>query len=328
MKTQRLWFWIGLIALVLLLIGWSTGQALQAPADKTSYPARPITIVVTFPPGGGTDLLARQIGAELEQYWQRPVIVENKPGASGLIGARHVAQSAADGYTLLMVNSSYAINPSVFADIGFDPERDLRGVMNVAWVPSVVVVGRNSAVREFKEVLGEHDLSYASCGNGTPQHLAGELLAQKADWQALHVPYRGCGPAISDVMTGQVDVGIVTISSAMALIESGHLRPLAVTSAQRSPILPEIASIQEHLNKEYDLNQWHGLLVPGQTDPARIEQIHQALRHVMEMQKTRDNLETLGYTPIRSTADEFNRIIAADLNRFHALVRNISKQSD
>lgn len=325
---KRSWYWGSLIMGLLLIVGISVSQALQTPASNDSFPHKAITIVVTFPPGGGTDLLARQLGAELEQYWQYPVVIENRPGASGVVGARHVAKSVPDGHTLLMVNSSYAINPSVFDDLGFDPQADLRGVMNVAWVPSVIVTAENSPLHHLDELALNQALSFASCGNGTPQHLAGELLQQKTALPLLHVPYRGCGPAISDVMTGQVDLGIVTVSSAMALIEAGHLKPLAVTSNERSPVLPTVPTIQELKQVEFDLNQWHGLLVPSAVPAERLAQIHAGLSHVMQMQKIQDKLETLGYTFSRSAADEFDRIIATDLQRFAQLIRQATRQVD
>ena len=269
---KRSWYWGSLIMGLLLIVGISVSQALQTPASNDSFPHKAITIVVTFPPGGGTDLLARQLGAELEQYWQYPVVIENRP--------------------------------------------------------AVIVTAENSPLHHLDELALNQALSFASCGNGTPQHLAGELLQQKTALPLLHVPYRGCGPAISDVMTGQVDLGIVTVSSAMALIEAGHLKPLAVTSNERSPVLPTVPTIQELKQVEFDLNQWHGLLVPSAVPAERLAQIHAGLSHVMQMQKTQDKLETLGYTFSRSAADEFDRIIATDLQRFAQLIRQATRQVD
>lgn len=328
--TKRSLYWGAVGLLMALLIGVSVSAALQSHVPTTSFPERPVTIVVTFPPGGGTDLLARRIGAELEQYWQRPVIIENRPGASGVVGARHVVDSAADGHTLLMVNSSYAINPSVLKELGFNPSTDLTGIMNVAWVPSVIVTGAHGSILDLDQLRAkrEHPISYASCGNGTPQHLTGELLQQKTAMRLLHVPYRGCGPAITDVMSGQVELGIVTVSSAMGLIESGLLKPLAVTSADRSPVLPNVPSIQERLQIEFDLSQWHGLLASSQTPTDYLMQLHEAVNSVMSMQKIQDSLHTLGYTSSRSSADEFNRIIASDLERFAQLVNDAKIQVD
>lgn len=319
---KRVIYWASLLFLTGLIVLASVSQALHTKSTD-AFPQRPVTIVVTFPPGGGTDLLARRLGAELEHYWQRPVIIENRPGASGVVGARHVVDNATDGHMLLMVNSSYAINPSVFSELGFDPLEDLTGIMNVAWVPSVWVTAPTSAVTV--EQLGSADsppLSYASCGNGTPQHLAGELFQQQTNTQLLHVAYRGCGPALTDVMSGQVDTAIVTVSSAMGLIEAGQLRPLAVTSAERSPVLPNVPSLQESKHLAFDINQWHGLLASSKTPAEHLAQLHAALDHVMQNQNIQDNLKTLGYTSSRTSAREFNQIVATDLQRFQQLIQD------
>ena len=177
------------------------------PMTDASYPTHPITIVVTFPPGGGTDLLARRIGASLQEQLGQPVVVENRPGASGNIGARAVAEAPPDGYTLLMVNSSFAINPGVYRNLGFDPRRDFAAVINVAFVPSVFVTPAASALRNLDDALEAAQpgkpLPFASCGNGTPQHLAGEMLARATGAALQQVPYKGCGPALTDVTAGR-----------------------------------------------------------------------------------------------------------------------------
>ena len=199
-----------LLALSLAACGNSpSGEA----AGDASYPTHPITIVVTFPPGGGTDLLARRIGASLQEQLGQPVVVENRPGASGNIGARIVAEAPPDGYTLLMVNSSFAINPGVYRNLGFAPKRDFAAVTNVAFVPSVFVVPATSSLQKLDDALVAAQpgkpLPFASCGNGTPQHLAGEMLARATGAVLQHVPYKGCGPALTDVTAGQVGMGIV-----------------------------------------------------------------------------------------------------------------------
>jgi tripartite-type tricarboxylate transporter receptor subunit TctC len=302
------------------------------PMTDASYPTHPITIVVTFPPGGGTDLLARRIGASLQEQLGQPVVVENRPGASGNIGARAVAEAPPDGYTLLMVNSSFAINPGVYRNLGFDPKRDFAAVINVAFVPSVFVTPAASALRNLDDALEAAQpgkpLPFASCGNGTPQHLAGEMLARATGAALQQVPYKGCGPALTDVMAGQVPLGIVTASSAAPLIAAGKLRALAVTSPKRSPLLPQVATVAEQGVKDYALDQWHGLLAPTATPPAVIDRINVAVARIMQRPDVQVALREQGFTPATSTPAAFQAMIRADIDRYAALTEAIGLRAD
>lgn len=302
------------------------------PAADATYPIRPITIVVTFPPGGGTDLLARRLGADLQEQFGQPVVVENRPGASGNIGARVVAESPPDGYTLLMVNSSFAINPGVYRSLGFAPKRDFTAVMNVAFVPSVFVVPAASPLRTLDDALNaarpERPLPFASCGNGTPQHLAGEMLARATGAPLQQVPYKGCGPALTDVMSGQVGMGVVTASSATPLIAAGRLRALAVTSPQRSPLLPAVPTVAEQGISGYALDQWHGLLAPAATPPAVVAKLNATLARIMLRPAVQAALREQGFTPTTSSPSAFQDMINADIDRYTALTSAIGLHAD
>lgn len=302
-------------------------------AGGLRYPTHPITIIVTFPPGGGTDLLARRLGAALHQDLGQTVIVENRPGASGNIGAREVAQAAPDGYTLLMVNSSYAINPGVYRDLPFSPKRDLQAVINVAFVPSVMVVPASSPFHTLADALavggkGGKALNYASCGNGTPQHLAGEMLRIASGRPLQHVPYKGCGPALTDVLSGQVGMGIVTASSAMPFLAAGKLRALAVTSPRRTELLPSVPTVAEQGYPGFALDQWHGLLAPAATPTAIVNRLNAAVAAIMARDETRQALLQLGYSPTASTPREFQSLIDADIDRFGELTARIGLRAD
>jgi tripartite-type tricarboxylate transporter receptor subunit TctC len=309
------------------------GGAAGRASGVADYPSRPITVVVTFPPGGGTDLLARRLGAALQHDLGQSVVVENRPGASGNIGARDVAQAAPDGYTLLMVNSSYAINPGVYRDLPFSPRDDLKGVINVAFVPSVLVVPAASRFRDLHDVLaaaapGGKPVSYASCGNGTPQHLAGEMLRMASGRALQHVPYRGCGPALADALSGQVGMGIVTASSAAPFLKSGKLRALAVTSPQRSELMPAVPTVAEQGYPGYALDQWHGLLVPAATPAAVVARLNAAVAAIMRRDDMRHALLQLGYSPTASTPQAFQALIDADIERFGALTASMGLHAD
>ncbi len=297
-----------------------------------AYPAHPITIVVTFPPGGGTDLLARRIGASLQAQLGQAVVVENRPGASGNIGARLVAEAPPDGYTLLMVNSSFAINPGVYRNLGFSPKQDFAAVINVAFVPSVFAVPAGSPLHTLDDALAAalpgKPLPFASCGNGTPQHLAGEMLARATGAVLQQVPYKGCGPALTDVAAGQVAMGVVTASSAAPLIAAGKLRALAVTSPKRSPLMPTVPTVAEQGVAGYALDQWHGLLAPAATPRAVIEKLNAAVAKIVSQPDTQAALREQGFTPASSTPREFQSMIHADIDRYTALTASIGLRAD
>lgn len=260
------------------------------------------------------------------------MVVENRPGASGNIGARAVAESAPDGYTLLMVNSSFAINPGVYRNLGFAPKRDFAAVINVAFVPSVFVVPAASPLRTLDDARNaarpERPLPFASCGNGTPQHLAGEMLTRATGAPLQHVPYKGCGPALTDVVSGQVGMGIVTASSAAPLIAAGRLRALAVTSPQRSPLLPEVPTVAEQGVAGYALDQWHGLLAPAATPPAVVAKLNTTLARIMLRPDVQAALREQGFTPTTSSPRAFQDMINADIDRYTALTDAIGLRAD
>lgn len=311
------------------VVGVARSDHSEAPVSP-HWPRGPVTLVVTFPPGGGTDTLARRLADALHQKLGQPFVVENRSGASGNIGAQHVARSKADGHTLLVANSSYAINPAVLAELGFDPAHDLTGVINVAYVPSVIVTAIDSpwtdlfsAVEAGRTAQVESAPAYASCGNGTPQHLAAGMLNRATGAQWLHVPYRGCGPALIDVMAGTVGLGVVTASSALPHIQTGSLRALAVTSAERSALLPDIPTIAELGVTGYALNQWHGLLAPVGTPTDVITQIRGTLAALLAEPAMQETLRGMGYDLPQEPPEVFAEIVRADLQRFAEAARTL-----
>ena len=307
-----------------LALGLASLGAWAGAAEPAAYPSRPITIVVTFAPGGGTDLLARKLAPVLQQALGQPVVVENRPGASGNIGASHVAKAVPDGHTLLMVNSSFAINPGVYGPLDFSPARDFTAVFNVGFVPSVLVVPQASKLRRLDDLLQAAKppaapALFASCGAGTPQHLAGEMLQLAAPVRMTQVPYKGCGPALTDVMSGQVGLGIVTASSAAPLLAAGKLRALAVTSPQRTAQLPGVPTVAEQGLAGFELDQWHGLLAPAGTLAAVVQRLNEVLVQGLADPELQAQLRGLGYTLAQGeqgTPQAFGALVARDLRRF------------
>lgn len=302
-----------------------------ASAAAPLYPHRPISLVVTFPPGGGTDLLARKLAEQLVDYLPEPVIVENKPGASGNIGARQVAQALPDGHTLLMVNSTYAINPGFYDEMGFDPESDLVPVVNIAWVPSVWVAHPDKGPKSLPQALtsaqGKSEVQYGSCGAGTPQHLAAEMLRAQTKAELMHVPYNGCGPAANDVLAGHVETAFVTLSSAVPYIKRGDLRALAVTSSNRTQALPTLPTVAEQIEQSFDVSQWHAVFAPAKTPASTIEYLRTQIERILAQPEMQSGLKALGYELAQESAVEFEKIVRTDLHRYKKLASQIQPQS-
>jgi len=311
---------VALFGLLLALPLAHAGIGAQTFEDTASYPAHPIKIVVTFPPGGGTDLLARKLGGLLAERIGQTVVIENRPGASGNIGARAVAESAPDGYTLLMVNSTFAVNPAVFHKLPFSPQDDFAAIINVGFVPSVVLVPADSPAHTLNEWLAsaraDAPQAYATCGNGTPQHMAGEMLARASTQTLQQIPYKGCGSALTAVAGGQVGAAIVTASSATPLIQSGQVRALAITSAQRSALLPDVPTVAEQGWPGYHLDQWHGLVAPAGTPADIIDRLNAHLHAIVNDPDVQRWLHARSFQPAPSTPAAFSAMIQADLHRF------------
>lgn len=300
-----------------------------AAANDAAFPQKQIEIIVTFPPGGGTDMLARLIGNYLTQDLGQTVIVENRPGASGNVGARIISERAPDGYSLLIANSSYAINPAVFSNMPFDPKKDLSGVVNFAYVPSVLIVPADSPYKTLGDLVkaatpASNPTFFGSCGNGTPQHLAGELLNIAAKTHIAHVPYKGCGPALNDVLGNQVTSAIVTASSAIPHIKAGKVRALGVTAKERSQFLPDVPTVAEQGYPGYELNQWHGFLVPARTPDAVKEKLYAAVAKVMKREDVQKKLAGLGYSIANDGPAAFDAIVQNDIDRFTKLAKEIN----
>lgn len=321
------WFWVAAATAACMAAGVWLGNSSMA----ASRFDKPITIVVTFPPGGGTDLLARKLGAALQQRVGQNVIVENRPGASGNIGARHVAEAAGDGSTLLMVNSSFAINPAVYQQLDFDPRNDFKPVLNVGTIASVLVVPQSSTLQNLADARAAaqaQELPFASCGNGTPQHMAGEMLAQAAHLHLQHVPYKGCGPAITAVAAGQVPMGVVTASSAAPLVEAGRVRAIAITAPQRLAQWPQVATVAEQGVAGFAVEQWHGLLAPAATSDARVQQMHAVLAQILAEPAMQQSLLDQGYTPVQQSTAQFGKTIASDMDRYSSVAQQLGLRVD
>lgn len=306
-------------ALLACCVPWSA----QA---QSSYPTKPVRLIVGQAPGGATDVVARLVSPRLGEQLGQTVVVENRTGAAGSIGATFVAKSAPDGYNLLVVSSSYAINPSLYSDLPFDPVKDLIPVTLIAEAPFLLVVHPSMPVRSVKELVAFAKakpgvLNFASGGNGSSGHLAGELFKYLAHINMVHVPYKGAGPALVDVMAGQVHLTFGSVLSSLGHVKSGRLRALGVTGAKRSSGAPEVPTIAEAGVKGYQTTTWYGLLAPANTPAAIINRLSGDMKKALESQDVRNKILTDGAEPEGSTPRQFQEHLAAEMKRASEIIR-------
>jgi tripartite-type tricarboxylate transporter receptor subunit TctC len=310
-------------ALLALALAVSAGAALA----QAGYPTRQVTLVVPFPPGGGTDTGARLVAQKLSQKWGQQVVVDNKGGAAGQIGADLVAKARPDGYTLLMGNiGTQAINPSLYAKLPYDADKAFAPVSLVAELPLAMMVNPSVAANTALEFIAlarsqPGRMSYSSSGAGGAPHLAAEMFKQGSNTFIVHVPYRGGGPAISDLLAGHVQLSFMTVLEASGHIKTGKLRALAVTSAQRVPALPAVPTLGEGALPGFNSISWIGVLAPTGTPREVVEKISADLREVVGSDEVRSRLVELGGVPHANTPAQFAQMIEADRKRYAQIIR-------
>jgi tripartite-type tricarboxylate transporter receptor subunit TctC len=302
--------------------------ALAASASaQTAYPAKPIQLVVPFAPGGATDIVARLVGQKLAERLGRPVVVDNRPGAGGNVGAAIVAKAPADGHVLFLGTiATHAINQSLYARLGHDPVRDFAPVSLLTSVPLVLVVPADLPARSVKDLVAlakarPGALNYASPGAGTALHLAGELFKSLAGVDVMHVPYKGSAPAITDLLGGRVSLMFDTTLSALPHVKAGKLRALGVTTARRSAALPELPTVAESGLPGFDVSAWNGILVPAGTPREIVARLATEVAAIMKLADVRERLAGQGAEAIGSTPEEFAAHIAAETAKWAKVVR-------
>jgi tripartite-type tricarboxylate transporter receptor subunit TctC len=296
-------------------------------AEAADYPTRPVTMVLGFAPGGPSDVVARLVARKLEQVIGQPVVVENRPGAGGNVAGEMVARAAPDGHTLLLgTNGILATNVSLYKKVGFDPAKDLVPITLVGAQANVIYVNPAMPVRTLSELTAyakanPGKVSYASGGHGTAAHLAGELLKSEAKIDIVHVPYRGTGPALQDVLAGHVAMGISAVAPVGEHIKNGALRPLAVTTLTRTASLPDIATVAELGLPGYEATTWHGLVAPAGTSSEIVATLHKAMMTTLNDAEVRKSLTDLGVDVAGNTPAEFGAYIRAEIPKWAAIVK-------
>lgn len=297
-------------------------------ADEASkYPTRPIRMVVPFPPGGATDILARVVGKRLTEIWGQSVIVDNRPGAGGTLGANLVAKGNADGYSLLMgTNATHAIAPSLYTSLPYDALKDFAPITLVAIVPQVVVVHPSLAAKNIKELVAlakekPGTLNFSSAGQGTPGHLGMELFKMMTGTNMVHVPYQGGAPGLAAVAGGQVQFMADNMNSALPFIQAGRVRAIAVTSLKRSGALPELPTIAEQGVAGFDSGSWFGMFAPTGTPPAIIAKLHAETVKALQLPDVRQTLAQQGAEIGANTPAQFADLIRHDIARWAKVVK-------
>ena len=292
-----------------------------------TYPNRSIKIVVAYAPGGANDLVARLVAQKLSEEIGQSVVVENKPGAGGILGTDSVARAEPDGYTLLLgAGGAMTINPSLYPSLPYKPQSDFEPISQVATSSLVAVVNPALPVKNFKELVQfaakrPQGLTYASPGTGTPLHLAGEMVKSMSGINMLHVAYKGSGPALTDLISGQVDLMFDVIGTALPHIRSGKLRPIAVTAKQREKALPEVPTLDEDGLKEFNVTVWYGLFAPARTPTDILQRLESALLKIGSMPDVRKRLDTLELTPAAEGRAALGRQVAEEIPRWARIVK-------
>jgi len=300
--------------------------ALSASAHAQVYPAKPVRMIVAYPPGGGTDIVGRMVAQKLGETLGQSVLVENRGGASGNIGTELAARAVPDGYTILMGNvAPNAINVSLFKNLPFDPVADFVPVSLVASTPNILVVHPSIPARTVKEVIAlakakPRTLNFASAGVGSSSHLAGELFRILAGADIVHVPYKGAGPAIVDVLSGQVQLYFATMPAAMPHVKSGKLAPVAVTSSRRSQALPDLPTTAEAGVPGYEASTWYGVLAPAHTPAAVIARLHENIVKILAVSETRARLADQGFEPVGNSPEEFGAYIKSEIAKWGKVI--------
>ena len=315
------------ILLVFALLALAAGLA-----QSQQYPTKPVRIIAPFAPGGGTDFIARLIAQKLTERLGPQVIVENKPGAGGNLGAEFAVKSAPDGYTLLLVAGSYTVNPSLYK-LSFDPVSDVTPLIQLSQGPFVVAVHPSVPANNLKELIElarrqPDKLSYASAGSGSITHLASELFLDMAKIKIVHIPYKGTGPALNDTIAGSTQLIFGSVSTTLQFIKSGRLRGLAVTTPRRISALPDLPTVAEAGVPGYEVVLWHGLVAPKGVPRPIVDRLNREANEVLKAKDMGDLLATDGVAPAGGTPGQFRAVIKADIERWRGVVKQANIKVD
>jgi tripartite-type tricarboxylate transporter receptor subunit TctC len=313
---------IKIVGTLLLAVAASTASQAQ------TFPTKPVRIIVGLSPGGTTDVFTRTLAQKLTDAWGQPVIVENRPGASGMIGGEVVAKAAPDGYTLLVSpQTSLAVAPALYGKAPYDTLKDFAPISLLGSTPLLMIVHPSFPAQSFKDFVAlakkpGSKLSFGSGGVGSSPHMTGELIGAQLGIKMTHVPYKGEGPAIADTIGGQIPIMFGNLPVALPHVQSGKLRALATTTAKRSPLAPEIPTVGEGGMKDFEMATWYGLLAPAGTSPELVAKIQRDSARVLSDPETRDRLTKMGVDLVLNTPDAFRRYLQSEIARYTKIIKD------
>lgn len=297
------------------------------------WPDRPIRMVVPYPPGGGTDIIARIIQEDLAKQLNQTVVVENRGGAAGMIGTETVARADPDGYTMLFTLSSHTINPAIYKKLNFDTAKDFAPVSLVASLPQILVAHPDFPANTVEELIQlanakPGELSYGSVGNGSPSHIAGELFGLRTGTKIQHIPYRGGGPAMNDLLGNQIPLVWVSIPAAVGFVQTGRVKALAVSTTKRSPLFPDVPTIQESGVSDFEVDSWYAMFVPTNTPQPIIDRLSQAVSAVVQQAAIKEKLLAQGAETVGSTPGHLGSIVQTELTKWNTLAMDANIKLD
>jgi tripartite-type tricarboxylate transporter receptor subunit TctC len=305
-----------------------------AATSAGAWPTKPVTFIVPYPPGGGTDVVARIYQESLSKELGQPIIIDNRGGAGGSLGTAVVAHGPTDGHTLLFTLSSHSINPVIYPKLPFDTEKDFRPISMVASLPQLFAVNPKTPFQTFNELMAyvkknPGKLDYASVGIGSPSHMAGELLKMQTSTYMVHIPYRGGGPAVAATMAGDVPLLIVSIPAAMSQVRSGRLRPLAVSTKKRTPILPNVPTIAEATGlKGYEVDSWYAVFAPAKAPDEAVTVMHKAIVAAAARPEVKAKLLEQGAVAVSSTPEELGKMVHHEIDEWRTVVKRANIEGE
>jgi tripartite-type tricarboxylate transporter receptor subunit TctC len=310
-----------------------SGFSIAGLAHAQSWPTKQIKFIVPYPPGGGTDVIARIVQEPLSKELGQQVIIDNRGGAGGSIGSALAAQSPSDGYTVLFTLSSHTINPAIYTKLPFDTEKDFSSVVTVASLPQILVANPNFPAKTVKEVIEmakakPGSISYASVGNGSPGHLAGAMMATDAGVEMTHIPYRGGGPAVTDVIAGQVPLLWVSIPAAAQFVKAGKLRALAVSTVKRSAVFPDVPTMVESGFKGFEVDSWYAMFVPAKTPQTIIDRLNKATVNVLAQPEVKEKLLGQGAEAVGDTPAQLSGVVKKEIAKWKQVVKSANIKVD
>lgn len=323
-----------LLAFTVTALVLATGTSVQAQSPAAAYPSKPVRLIVPFPPGGGTDILSRLVATKLGEQAKWTVVADNRAGAGGTIGITEAVKAAPTGYDMVMgQKDNLVVAPWLYKNLPWDPTKDLVAVAHVAYTPIVIATGNNSRFKTLADVVSAAraapgTITYGSPGNGTTIHLAGDLFEKAAGIRLSHIPYKGSNPALIDVLSGNVDLVVSSVPSAIGQIKSGNLRPLAVTSAKRSSSLPEVPTVAELGYKNFDVSTWYGLFMPAGTPQAIVGTVNTEINKLLATPDMKTAIQAQGAEPQAMGAEEFAKLLKTDYAKWKTIVQESGVKLD